>query len=272
MGPYQSTLTHLYQLLNMFGGGLDTGMLIFARVLAFLQFAPIFNRKDMPIQIRLAFCLFLTFILLYTAPPAHQPYHMAPLADHGRLGFYILQLIMNVVIGAVIGFIADMILRTVFSAGSFTTNQIGLSSAMMMDPASRQQVTILDTLYGFIGTVLFIHIGGFFWLIDALHRSLEVFPVYQIQQPLTQTINLDYVALLSANVLLVATQLIAPVMLMTMAVDIMLGVINRTAQQIPVFQLSAALKPAIGIGVILATLPTLVEAMANFFRDYARIF
>jgi flagellar biosynthetic protein FliR len=179
---------------------------------------------------------------------------------------------MNIIVGALLGFMADMILQAVYAAGSLMTNQIGLSSAMLLDPSSGKQSMIMESLFGYLTTMLFIYLGGIQWMIVALKRSFSVFPLYTIQMPITQVIDITYLITLSGNILLIGVQLVSPIMIVTIAVDLMLGIVNRTAQQMPVFQLSFALKPSIGIAVLLLTLPTFLKAVINFLNDYSNIF
>jgi flagellar biosynthesis protein FliR len=250
-----------------FGGILDTVLLMFARILAFIYFAPIFNRKDIAFPIKLSMALFLTAALLWLVPvESHGSF------SKGQSGMFILQLLMNAVIGAMLGFIADMILQATHAAGDIINNQVGLSSAVIFDPSARKQVVLLETLFAFITTIVFIHVEGLHWLILALKRSFAMFPLYTVNHPLNQIINIDYLVAVSSNILTVATQLAAPVMVVTMAVDIILGVVNRTAQQIPVFQLSFALKPCIGVAIMLVTLPIFLNALMHFLMDYSRFF
>jgi len=235
-------------------------------VLAFVFFAPVFNRKDVAFNIKLAFALMITAMLIWMVPKAGIPAATPTTAQFGFL------LLLNIFVGALIGMIADMIHRAVAAAGSTMNNQIGLSSAMIFDPSSRAQVMLLDQFFGLLATVLYIQIGGLYWLMDALKRTLTVFPLYGYSHPFTKLIDLDYITMVAGNSIVMGVQLVAPVVVVTLAVDIMLGVVNRTAQQMPVFQLSHALKPCIGIAVLLATLPIFVEAVVNYFRDYAKIF
>ncbi len=262
---FDAALRGFQIMLADYGPLLDTWLLAFCRVLAFLFVGPIFNRKDIAFNIKLAFALFLTSTLIWLIPvnaPAIAP----------NTGQLILLVFMNIMVGATIGFIADMIIRTVMAAGSLMNNQIGLSSAVIFDPSSRQQVMVLDRLFGMLVTVVFIHLGGIYWMINALQRSFETFPVHSAWVPLVDAIDLEYLVTVSANVVVVATQLVAPVIVVTLAVDVILGIVNRTAQQMPVFQLSFALKPAIGVAVMLATLPIFLNVLMNFLTDYAPIF
>ncbi len=250
-----------------YGHLVDAGLLIFARVLTFLFTCPLFNRKDIPFPIKLNFGIFLTVIFLWVVPIKHP---IDP--NNGHLFHFLLLIVMNSIIGGLIGFTADMILKAISSAGSLMNSQIGLSSAVLFDPSSKAQVMILDRFFAFLGILIFMHLGGIFWIINALERSFEIFPLFSLYQDIVGSIDMSYLVLLSANVMLVATQLVAPIILVTMSIDVILGIVNRTAQQMPVFQLSFALKPCIGISILLATLPLFIKAMTDFLTDFSFIF
>lgn len=267
---FDLALSNLFQLQHQAGNYLDGGLLIFVRTLAFLFACPIFNRKDVAFIVKLSLSLFLTVMFIWMIPlqaPADTQ-----TVSHPVTGIFLLQITTNILIGLFIGFIGNMIHKTISAAGSMMNNQIGLSSAMVLDPSSRQQVMVLDPLFGLLATIIFIHLGGIHWLVMALQRSFEVFPLYTIQQPFSEVVDMDYLVKVSANVILMATIMVAPVIVVTMSVDIILGIVNRAAQQMPVFQLSFALKPCIGVSVLLITLPILIPTIIHFFEDYAQIF
>lgn len=271
MTAFDAALTSFAALHQQFGPVLDTALLMFARMLAFIFNGPIFNRKNMPVILKIIMAMFLTTTLLWVVPANnHNTFEGA--FHNNQPALYVLQLVMNITIGALLGFMANMILLTINTAGNVMNNQIGLSSAMLLDPSTGTQTMVLEPLFGFIGTLMFIHLGGIHWMIMALARSFKVFPLYQVQQPIMQVINLDYLIHLSGNTVTVAVQLVAPIMIVTMAIDIILGIVNRAAQQMPVFQLSFALKPAIGIAILLMTMPIMMNAIAQYLNDHANIF
>jgi flagellar biosynthesis protein FliR len=253
---------------KQYGPMLDGLLLMFFRILAFAITGPIFNRRNIPILIKLSAAMFLTGTLAWMIPPDTQ----GPLTPAGQYAPYLLQMFMNITVGAFIGFIADMILQAAYSAGNTMNNQIGLSSAMIMDPSQGKQTMLLETMFSYITIVIFIYLGGIHWMIMALKRSFDTFPLYTIQQPIAQVIDLSYLITLSSNVVLIGVQLVAPIIVVTMAVDLMLGIVNRTAQQMPVFQLSFALKPSIGIAIMLMTLTTFIKALSDYLNDYSKIF
>jgi flagellar biosynthesis protein FliR len=52
--------------------------------------------------------------------------------------------------------------------------------------------------------------------------------------------------------------LAAPFFVITIVLDIMLGIVNKTAQQIPVFQLGSSIKPLLGLMIFYLMLPSLL--------------
>lgn len=250
------------------GPVVDGVLLMFFRMLAYATTGPIFNRKNIPILVKLSAAVFFTGALTWMVPPDMT----GPLSRGEQYPPYLIQLVLNIVVGALLGFMTDMILQAAYAAGSFMNNQIGLSSAMIMDPSSGKQTMLLETLFNNLTILLFIELGGVHWMLSALKRSFEVFPLYAMSQPIVQTISLDYLVTVSGNILLIGVQLVSPIMVVTMAVDMILGIMNRTAQQMPVFQLSFALKPCIGIAIMLMTLNTFLQALSNFLNEYSKIF
>jgi flagellar biosynthesis protein FliR len=212
--------------------------------------------------------LFLAVLLSWMVHPSIH----SPTSNMEAYPMYLLMLVVNVVVGALIGFTASLVLESIYAAGNVVNNQIGLSSAMIMDPSNGNQTMLLETLFNYITLSIFMYLGGMHWMILALKHSLEVFPVHDVMPAIRETIDLAYLIQLSSNVLLIGVQLVSPVIVVTMTVDLMLGVVNRTAQQMPVFQLSYALKPAIGIAVMWLTMSTFLESVMQYLKQHANIF
>ena len=268
---FNTSLQSFYELNTRLGGLLDGGLLVLARMLAFAHVAPILNRKDVPFQAKLALSLFLTVLIVWIVPTESQTFHGSFASGHG-VGLFLLQILMNIIVGAVLGFIPRLLIETVASAGSLANNQIGLSSANVMDPTTKTQGALLGPLFTFIGTIIFIKIGGVFHLMDALMRSFDLFPLFDINPRFPERLSVDYLIYLSANIITTGLQMVGPVFVVTMTVDIMLGIVNRAAQQIPVFQLSFATKPAVGAFVLWLTIPTFIEVCRNFLMDYHQLY
>ncbi len=240
----------------------SAGFIVFARLLGFIRFAPIFNRKEIAGLVKLAFAFILTVIITPILKPGMPPADISPM-------FLIL---LNFAAGAIIGYIAQLIILAIESGGDMINTQMGLSSAMVMDPSTNSQTSILSRVITLLGLIIFIELGGFYWMINALIRSFTIFPVYAVSIPLEKIINLDYLVLTTSNVLYMGLQIASPVLLATLGQDIILGVISKTAPQVNVFQLSFLFKPVFGAAIMVWILPMLINVISDFFLSFSSIY
>lgn len=229
--------------------------LIFARLLAFFQIAPIFRRKEVVLMAKIGFSMMLSFMLIGLIDIKKIPDDVP----------YIYLLVVNVTEGFFIGLIFRMIFSAIQAAGDMANNQMALSSATIFDPSSRVQTSIVGQIFEMFAVIVFIDIGGLHWVISAFQRSFEIFPLYEPVAAFTTAVTLDYWILISGNLIFIGFQMVAPVVITTLAVDIILGIISKTAPQINVFQLSFVFKPTIGCMVILVTLPLFYRVLEDYF-------
>ena len=241
---------------------LGAGLVIFARALGFVRFSPVFNRSEITGIVKLSIALILTVILTGILKP--------PMPETGVSLTY--SLILNFAAGALLGFIANCILQAIEAAGDMINMQMGLSSAMVLDPSTSSQVSIVGKFFTLLAVILFIHVGGVYWLIRGLMKSFEIFPVYATTFPLEQLINQKFLITLTSNVLYIGLQIASPVLLATLGQDIILGIISKTAPQINVFQLSFLFKPVLGATIMIFILPMMIETIMEYFNSYSSLF
>ncbi|HSA06409.1 MAG TPA: flagellar biosynthetic protein FliR [Candidatus Gastranaerophilales bacterium] len=241
---------------------LYAGILIFIRFLGFAIIAPALSRKEVPQLLKVAFALLMTMTFLGSykdiTPPAENS--------------LIISVILNFIFGLLIGFIAITIFETIRSAGEMINMQMGLQSSMMFDQNAKGQSSIMGIFFMHLGTIIFIHIGGLFWLFLAFKRGFEIFPLYGASIPLQQIVNLDYMIYLTGNVLFIGLQMASPIIITTLCQDIVLGIISKTAPQVNVFQLSFLFKPVVGSLIMLIILPLLVNAIVDYFNYFSQIY
>ena len=240
----------------------SAGFIVFARMLGFIRFAPIFNRKEIAGIVKLAFAFILTVIITPIMKPGMPPASVSP----------ILLLVLNFAVGAIIGYIGQLLIQAIEAGGDMINTQMGLSSAMVMDPSTNSQTSILSRVITLLGLVIFMEIGGFYWMINAFVRSFELFPIYAVSIPLEKIINLDYLVTTTSNVLYIGLQIASPVLLATLGQDIILGVISKTAPQVNVFQLSFLFKPVFGAAIMIWILPMLINVISDFFTSFSSIY
>lgn len=257
----QDVITQLGRIFPLFAVYLTTGFVIFARIMGFVRLAPILNRKEIPSIVKLSLALLLTMIFIAAKRPEVPP------SDN----CFVLSLLLNYAAGAMLGYMAQLILLAIDAGADMINMQMGLSSAMVLDPTTSSQTSILAKLISLLGIVIFLEIGGFYWLMNAFVRSFEIFPLYATSIPLDKIVNMDYLIKMTSNVLYMGLQVASPVLLATLGQDIILGVISKTAPQVNVFQLSFLFKPVFGAAIMVWILPMLVNIITDYFQSYANI-
>ena len=241
---------------------LGAGIVIFARVLGFVRYAPVLGRSEVPGQVKLSVALILTVILTSILKP-----------EMPEMGVSLmLSLILNFAAGALLGFIANCLILAIEAGGDMINMQMGLSSAMVLDPTTSAQVSIVGKFFTLIAIILFIHIGGIYWLITGLLKSFEIFPIYATSFPLEQLVNQKFLIQITSNILYIGLQIASPVLLATLGQDIILGIISKTAPQINVFQLSFLFKPVLGAAILIFILPMIFEVIVEYYNSYSGLF
>lgn len=252
----------VFKYFPQFDVALCSGLMIFARFLAFSKFAPVLGRSDVNATIRIAFSLIMTIIMFNVIDTGTMPQNFP----------FMLGIFMNVIVGAFLGFVANTIFTAIAAGGDMINMQMGLSSAMMFDQSTKSQSSLLSAFFNLLATVIYVNIGGFYWLIRAFEKSFSVCGVFITSFDLNSIASPEYLMMLTANVLYVGLQIASPILLASLGQDIILGIISRTAPQVNVFQLSFLFKPVLGAAIMIFILPMLINVISEFFLSFSSIF
>jgi len=245
-----------------FNAGLGAGLLIFARFLGFAAVAPVLSQKELPFMIKVSFAMLMSIAFVGILHPAAPPQGTS----------IILSIVLNIAFGILLGFIAQTIFIAISSGGDMINMQMGLSSSVMFDPSTKSQSSVMGRLFNYFGLLVFLHIGGMYWLFKAFERTFQVFPIYNTNFPLQQVLSMDYLVTITGNTLYFGLQVAAPILLATLGQDIILGIISKTAPQVNVFQLSFLFKPILGVLIMIWIMPILVNVINDYFVYYSSIF
>ena len=241
---------------------ITAGIPVFARVAGLMRTTPFLQRSEIPMIAKVGFSLIFTIILsmlLRPAPPS------------GEVSM-VYSIIINYLCGALIGFIVNCIVKVVESGGDMINMRMGVSSATIMDPTTSAQVSIMGRIFGLLGILIFLYIGGAYWTFNALIRSFDIFPVYSVFVPIDEIINMPYLVKITSNVLYIGLQIAGPVLIATLGQDIILGIISKTAPQVNVFQMSFLFKPCLGAAILIIVMPSIFNVLCDFFLSFSNIF
>src|SRR5690625_6800582 len=98
------------------------------------------------------------------------------LQDTNIFGLFFLVL-MQTLIGALMGLTMRVVFTAVQTAGEFIGLQMGLSFASFFDPATGSNTAVLARILNVVAMLLFILVDGHIFLLDVLFYSFTEIPV-----------------------------------------------------------------------------------------------
>jgi len=177
----------------------------------------------------------------------------------------IFQLMFAVLGQAAFGFLAGMAisfaLAALKAAGSIIDIQIGFGISSIIDPASGVQATVVSRWYAFLAIMIFLGLDGHHWLVLGLINSFKLSP---LDSMLFTTGFVDYLIRTFSNILLIAFNVAAPIMIAVILVDVTAGFIGRTAPRLNILIISFPFKIAIGFFVMMVAFPTMILVFSRW--------
>lgn len=239
-----------------------SGIMVLLRIIGLFRLAPVLSKSEIPALVKMPLAIILTIIVVGILKPAPMP--------EGTPFYFCM--FLNFAFGMLIGYIANCIMAAVLAGGDMINTQMGMSSAMVMDPSTRSQVSLMSNYFSTLALIIFMYSGGVYWLINAFIKSFTLFPMYSTNFHFEQIINIQYLSNITANILFMGLHIASPILLATLCQDLILGIISKTAPQINVFTLSFLFKPVMGAFILIVILPMLINVITDYLATFVSIF
>lgn len=223
---------------------------------AFLA-APVFGAASVPVQLRLV-------VALAVGVPAVAASGLALPADGIVSVPGLLFIIGEVVIGLAIGFVLQMGLAAALLAGEAISNTMGLGFASMIDPVSGQSSSSVGQFLSMLATALFLAADGHLLLVGIIVDSYAAlppggaFPTHGAIEGVLRFGSLMFVAGLSIAL---------PVGFILILVQIIMGVIGRSAPALNLFAVGIPATLLAGLVLLGIATPVMAEALARILSD-----
>lgn len=250
------------------GALLVLGGLVFARMLAFVTVVPFFGGQSVPNQVKVAEAV--AFVLLLAPGLSASVPELA--VRGGAFGFAVL-IIKEVAVGFTLGFVAALVFEAIQIAGRIIDAQRGAMMGEMLNPMLREQVSELGQFKLQVAVVIFLALGAHRLVIEALFQSFELIPVTDFPKlGAGLSPGLTSVILLTGEMFTLGVRLAAPAMAALLLTDVFFGLVNRVAPQLNVFFLSMPVKMALGIFIVMLSLPVYAEQYQAAFKEALQAF
>ena len=241
---------------------LEYFLLILVRVSCFVYICPFFNMQNTPRRVRIALSVFVSGLIYSSVTPAEAIIYESVVT-------YAIFVLKEAIAGLLIGLSAN-ICSTVFSfAGSVADMETGLSMVTLMDPASREQISITGGLYNYAYSMILIASGMYRYLLGALADTYVLIPVGHVNFNAEGLMNTVVVFL--ADYILIGFRIILPIFATMMMLNAILGVMAKISPQMNMFAIGIQLKVLTGLTILFLTVGLMPKASDMIFTEMKKL-
>ena len=164
------------------------------------------------------------------------------------------------IIGFLLGFFSAIPFWVAENIGNFIDNQRGATMGEVYSPLNGSQVSTTGIFFTQIVSTVFFVSGAVLLMLAALYKSYSVWPVFVEGISFTPGAPLEILGAVD-GMLRDTVVISAPVIIVMFLATIGLGLVNRTAPQLNVFFLSMPVKSALGVAMLIAYLPFVMDML-----------
>jgi len=222
-------------------GALSAMTLVLVRVSGLMVFAPVFSSPAIPMRIKAAFVLAVSFLL-------------APVVSgfpRARVDLGITAVLGELSVGLVLGMTLSLLDEALRFAGQVMGFQFSFSLVNLLDPNTSVQTPLMGQLFSWLGTLVILGAGLHRTLLAALLRTFATAPVGTVR--LDPRVGLALVPM-AGGIFAAALQLAAPVLTATLLAETAVALAGKLAPQLPVMAIDVPVKTLLGYGVLIGSL------------------
>jgi flagellar biosynthetic protein FliR len=228
------------------------------RAAGFVLLAPPFNSRGIPAAVKGALAMALSVALLHKVTaglPAVTP------------GFVVVSALTEVVIGAGLGFIVQVLFGAVQMAGDLIDLTGGFSLQPAYDPLNMTMTSNVGRLHYMLASTLLFTSGGHLMLVRGFATSYEALPVGgsvptgQLGSVLMTALSMMFMA---------ALQIAGPMVAVLLLADVALALLSRAAPALNIFALGFPVKIMLTLSLLGLTFPLLPPALDTLMEHATR--
>jgi flagellar biosynthetic protein FliR len=237
---------------------LEATMLAAVRMTAFIVVAPPFSYRAFPGRVKAMLGVGLALAVAPRVAPGYESLATGP---------FVLALVLELVVGAVLGFLVFLVFAAIQSAGSLIDLFGGFTLAQAFDPQSMINGAQFTRLFQMTALALMFASGGHQVLIGGLTRSFDAFPI-GLGMDLSRPVELMTNGV--SQMFLATIQIAGPLCVVLFLADVGLGLLSRVAPALNAYAMGFPLKILMTVmlagGVFLA-LPGVVDGLTGDATD-----
>ena len=231
--------------------------LFYARIVPIFFFLPILNSNVLgSILIRNA----LIFLIIIGLWPVLET--SLPLSELEPIGFAAL-VIKEGLIGASLGLILSLPFWIFSALGAYIDVARGASMGSLIDPTNGQESTEAANYINFCVLIVYLEIGGMRYFLETLAQSYQLIGISH-----GFTLKLDGIIFFLGQIITQGFILAAPILLMLLLTECLLGLFSRFTPQLNAFSVSLTIKSVIAFFVLMMYFWQVLPEKLHIFMDH----
>lgn len=240
---------------------LEYFLAILARVMGAMAFAPIFGNMTVTRRVRIMLGIAVAFIM-FTANP------YTPLGYTTFIGYTVI-LIKEIVVGLSLGFMTNMVLNVINMAGHCIDREMGFSMVSNFDQTFNTETTITAQFYSMMIMIIMLVLNLHYYILSALSDSFTLIPLGNVK--VDTGILYDTMIQFMTDYFVIALRISLPILIAIMLLNMVLGVLAKTAPQMNMFVVGIPLKIFVGFAVLVVTLPFLPTITGYVYEQMQKV-
>lgn len=231
-------------------------LFVMTRIGAALLAAPLFGALAVPAQVRVVVAGAVGVLVCVWTPVAPPP----ALFSLGG----IMAVLGEVLIGLALGFMLQLAFAAPVIAAETIGGAMGMSIATAADPVSGAHSPVLGQYFSVLLVLVFLGLGAHLQWFALLVESYRAFPPGQAW---LGPARLEALAGFATMTFATAVAIALPVVLVLLLVQLLTGVLSRSAPALNLFALGLPLGVLVGLAALIASAPLAAERMADLSAD-----
>ncbi len=225
-------------------------MFLSIRCGAALLAAPMVGGTAVPAPVRILLSITLGLFIATWVPLARAPDMLSFAA--------VLAVLHEVIVGLALGFVLQLAFAIPLIAAEQIAGTMGLAIATSIDPSNGSQSGAFGTFLGLVLSLLFYVVGGHLLWFELLIESYRLLPAGNYEFGAWRAQN---VVLFMGYVFATAAAIALPVVLVLLLVQVVTGLLARSAPALNLFALGLPAGVLAGIAALIIAMPVMVTQM-----------
>lgn len=226
--------------------------LLFVRVIALLQFAPLLNSGSIPRLAKVALALLSAFLVFPMVQASGYP-----IPDSGLQ--YAFLALGEAMIGIITGFMLALVYAAFQTAGQMFSLQMGFGASQVFDPLAQIEIPLLGQFLNIVAMFVFVFTAGFqkIFLTGVYHsfESMRAIDLVLLRDDIITTL-LQGLSSLFQNALVISFPILGTLFL----VQVVMGLLAKAAPQMNLLMLGFPLSIGVAFIILMLIVPFLMQA------------